>query len=278
MCQHLRPVAADDHLHPLADGRAIPLLGLGLWQVRPGPDCERAVRWGLELGYRHIDTAQSYRNEASVGAALRDSGIARAEVFVTTKFYPARRDPDAELERSLDRLGLDHVDLYLVHWPQGGAAWPWPGLERAHERGHARSIGVSNYSVAQLDEVLAIASTAPVVNQVQFSPFEYRRELLSACARRGIALEAYSPLGTGRYLTDATVVSIARRTERTPAQVLLRWCVQRDTVVLAKSIHRERIAENAQLFDFTLSDADMAALDALDRTGGTGQARERRWW
>ena len=147
-------------------------------------------------------------------------------------------------------------------------------MEQARERGHARSIGVSNFSVQELEQVLGVASTPPVVNQVQFSPFEYRRALLEACARHRVVVEAYSPLGTGRHLGHPTVAEIAARIGRTPAQVLLRWCLQRDTVVIPKSTHRERIEENAQIFDFELSDEDMAVLDALDQTGGTDRARE----
>jgi 2,5-diketo-D-gluconate reductase A len=249
-----------------------------VWQVPNGPVCEHAVRWALELGYRHLDTAQAYGNEESVGRALRDSGVPREEVFITTKFYPAHRDPAAEAEKSLRRLAVDQVDLYIVHWPQQGPTWAWPGMEEARERGYARSIGVSNYSVVELEQVMAIASTAPVVNQVQFSPFEYRRTLLEACVERRVVLEAYSPLGTGRHISNPTVAELAARVGRTPAQVLLRWCIQRQTVVISKSTHRERIEENAQLFDFALSDEDMVALDALDRTGGTDRAREQKWW
>jgi diketogulonate reductase-like aldo/keto reductase len=272
-------VMPDDQLKTLADGGRIPILGLGVWQVPNGPECENAVRWALELGYRHVDTAQAYGNEESVGRALRSSGVPREEVFLTTKFYPGHKDPEREAERSLRRLGVDHVDLYIIHWPQGGPTWAWPGMERAKERGYTTSIGVSNYSVQELDQVIAAADDAPpVVNQVQFSPFEYRRALLEACEERDVVLEAYSPLGTGRHLSNETVVEIARRVDRTPAQVLLRWGIQRDTVVIPKSTHRERIEENAQIFDFTLSDEDMSALDALDRTGGTAAARESKWW
>lgn len=269
---------ADGRTRKLADGNEIPLLALGVWQVPDGPECERAVREALEAGYRHIDTAQAYGNEASVGRALRASGVQRDEVFLTTKFYPERKDPEAEAERSLERLGVDQVDLYIVHWPAGGPTWAWPGMQRAHQRGLARSIGVSNFSVAELDRLLPTADTPPVINQVQFSPFEFRRRLLDACEERGVALEAYSPLGTGRHLGDRTVGEIAERIGRTPAQVLLRWCLQRDVVVLPKSTHRERIVENADVFDFTLSAQDMAALDALDATGGTDRALERAWW
>jgi diketogulonate reductase-like aldo/keto reductase len=268
----------DERARVLADGSTIPTLGLGVWQVPNGPECENAVRWALELGYRHLDTAQAYGNEESVGRALRDSGVPREEVFITTKFYPAHRDPAAEAEKSLRRLAVDQVDLYIVHWPQQGPTWAWPGMEEARERGYARSIGVSNYSVVELEQVMAIASTPPVVNQVQFSPFEYRRALLEACVERRVVLEAYSPLGTGRHISNPTVAELAARVGRTPAQVLLRWCIQRQTVVISKSTHRERIEENAQLFDFALAGDDMAALDALDRTGGTDRAREQKWW
>ena len=256
----------------------MPTIGLGVWQVPDGQECVNAVRWALELGYRHIDTAQAYGNEGSVGRALRESGLARDEVFVTTKFYPGNRDPAAEVERSLRRLGTDYVDLYLVHWPQRGPAWAWPGMEQARERGHARSVGVSNFDARQLEEVIATAVHPPVVNQVEFSPFEYRRALLKACTRHGLALEAYSPLGTGRYLSDPTVERIAQRVGGTPAQVLLRWCLQHGVPAVTKSTHRERIEENAQVYDFALSEADMAELDSLDRTGGTDRALEHRWW
>src|SRR4029078_9410468 len=178
----------------------------------------------------------------------RDSGVPRDEVFITTKFYPEREDPEAEAQRSLERMGLDFVDLYIIHWPRGGATWAWPGMERARAAGHARSIGVSNFSVAQLDELLAIAESRAGGKQVQFRPFQYRRALLDACEERGVALEAYSPLGTGRHLSDGRVGEGAERTRRTPAQVLLRWCAQRDLIVIPKSTHRERIDENAQIF------------------------------
>jgi diketogulonate reductase-like aldo/keto reductase len=272
------PVTSDGRACILADGHRMPMLGLGVWQVKEGPECVNAVRWALELGYRHIDTAQAYGNEESVGRALRDSGVPRNEVFVTTKFFPDLKDPVGEAERSLRRLGVDQVDLYLVHWPQGGPTWAWPGMERAQELGLARSIGVSNFSVSELDQVIAAGTRRPAVNQVQFSAAEYRRGLLDACRARSVALEAYSPLGTGRHLSKKAVSQVAKRVGRTPAQVLLRWCLQRDVPVIPKSTHRDRIAENAQVFDFTLSDPDMTELDELDQTGGTARALESRWW
>jgi diketogulonate reductase-like aldo/keto reductase len=268
----------DGRARRLADGNEIPLLGLGVWQVRAGTETENAVRWALQAGYRHIDTAQAYGNEESVGQAIRDSGVPREELFVTTKFYPGSEDPEVEAEHSLRRLGVEQVDLYVVHWPQGGPTRAWPGMERAHKRGLARSIGVSNYDVSEVDAVLAQAQVRPVVNQVQFSAFKYRRALLDACAARDIVLEAYSPLTTGRNLGDPRVAQIAERNGRTPAQVLLRWAVQRGIPVIPKSTRKERIEENAQIFDFDLSEADMQALDALDETDGTDRALERKWW
>jgi 2,5-diketo-D-gluconate reductase A len=259
----------------LADGTRIPILGLGVWQVPNGPECENAVRWALELGYRLIDTAQAYGNEESVGRGLRASGVARDQVYLTTKFFPRHKDPAAEAQRSLERLGVDQVDLYLVHWPTGDPTWPWPAMEKALEQGYTRSIGVSNYGVPELERVFAIAGHRPVVNQVQFSPFEYRRQLLEACNKSDVALEAYSPLGTGQHLGNPEVVRIARRIGRTPAQVLLRWCVQHGTIVIPKSTHRDRIEENGQIFDFELADEDVRTLDSLDRTHGTDKAFER---
>jgi len=271
-------LTADGRARVLADGNPMPILGLGVWQVPEGPSCVNAVRWALELGYRHIDTAQVYGNEQSVGRALREAGVPREEIFITTKFDPGRTDPVAEAEQSLRRLDVDQVDLYLVHWPQGGPAWAWPGMERSVERGLARSVGVSNFSASHLAAVMKAGRIPPVVNQVHFSPVYYRRGLLDACRQRGVLVEAYSPLGTGRHLDDTTVKQVARRIGRTPAQVLLRWCLQRDVLVIPKSVHHERIRENAQIFDFALSPLDMAALDALDRTKGTDRAYERNVW
>jgi 2,5-diketo-D-gluconate reductase A len=261
-----------------ADGVVMPRLGLGVWQVPDGPGAERAVSWALEAGYRHIDTAQGYGNEPSVGRAIASSGIPRLDLFVTTKFLPGGSDPVVAAERSLERLGIDRLDLYLVHWPQGGPTRAWPGMERALERGVTRAIGVSNFNVAELTAVTEAAQSPPAVNQIQLSPFQHRRELIAACDRLGIAIEAYSPLTTGRDLDHPTIADVARRNDRTPAQVMLRWGLQHGFTVLPKSVHRERIIENSQIFEFELSAEEMAALDGLDRTGGTGRAHERPWW
>jgi diketogulonate reductase-like aldo/keto reductase len=271
-------LTSDRRARVLADGTVMPLLGLGVWQIPNGRECVWTVRSALELGYRHIDTAQAYGNESSVGKALRESGLAREEVFLTTKFQPTSRDALVELAYSIELLGVDYVDLYLIHWPARGATWAWPMMELTRARSYSRAIGVSNFGVSELRQVLVGANSPPVVNQVQFNPFAYREALLTECERLGVTLEAYSPLGTGQHLSHPAVTSIADRLGRTPAQVLLRWCVQRAVPVLAKSTRFDRLEENAGVFDFVLTAADMARLDALDRSGRSGEALERKWW
>jgi diketogulonate reductase-like aldo/keto reductase len=258
----------------LAGGVRMPVLGLGVWQLAEGREAEQAVEWALEAGYRHVDTASVYRNERSVGAALGRSGIPREEVFVTTKLLPIHRSAARELARSLERLGLDYVDLYLIHWPFPlQSARLWRELQTLQERGQARAIGVSNFGQKRLARLAAGASRQPAVDQVQFSPFHFRRGLLDHCEANGIVLEAYSPLERGRALEHPTIVGIAQRLERAPAQVMLRWAVQHNAVVIPKSARRDRIRANAQIFDFELSEDDMRTLDGLDRTSGTGRAR-----
>jgi len=245
----------------------MPVLGLGVWQMAAGHETEQAVEWALEAGYRHIDTASMYRNEQSVGAALRRSGLPRDDVFVTTKLMPAHASAARELTKSLKRLHLDYVDLYLIHWPVPLLHTRyWRQLESLQERGLTREIGVSNYSSDQLDTLERSGLKTPAVNQVHFSPFHYRRRLLDYCAERGIVLEAYSPLERGRGLQDPTITGLAQRLGRTAAQIVLRWAIQHQAVVIPKSSREERIRANAQLFDFELSDTDMQLLDALDHT------------
>ena len=257
----------------LGDGVLMPMLGLGVWQMSDGRETEQAVEWALEAGYRHIDTATMYRNERSVGAALARSGIPREELFVTTKWLPTTRSARVELGRSLERLGLDYVDLYLIHWPvplRAGSAWAQ--LQTLREQGRARAIGVSNYGVDRLERLVA-GGRGPAVDQVLFNPFRFRRGLLEFCRRHRIVLEAYSPLDRGRAVAHPKVAEIARRLGRTPAQVLLRWSIQHGAPVIPKSSHEARIRSNAQIFDFALGPDDMRALDGLDTTGGTTQGR-----
>ena len=260
---------------PLRDGREIPQLGFGVFQIAPGGDTQRAGAAALGAGYRHVDTAAVYRNEADVGAVIRSSGLESGSVWVTTKL--ANGDQGAAtarraFEASLERLGMDAVDLYLLHWPHELRLESWRVLEQLQAEGLARSIGVSNFLVRHLDELLAHADVPPAVNQIELSPFLYRsrEDTLRRCAEERIAVEAYSPLTKGRRLDDSTVAAIAAEIGRTPAQVLIRWSLQKGFVVLPRSSNATRIVENASVFDFALDDDQIAALDALDEGLTTG--------
>jgi diketogulonate reductase-like aldo/keto reductase len=253
---------------PLRSGGAIPQVGLGVWQTPSGEVTRAAVAEALRVGYRHVDTARVYRNEADVGAAIRASGVPRAEVFVTTKLWNADQGYDQALrafDASLQRLGLDYVDLYLIHFPVAERRRDsWRALERLRGEGRARAIGVSNYLVSHLDELAASASELPAVNQIELSPFLQRRATVAWCRERGIALAAYSPLTRGARLSHPVVTSVAGEVARSPAQVLLRWGIQQGFAVLPKSERPARIAENAALFDFALTPEQLARLDALE--------------
>jgi diketogulonate reductase-like aldo/keto reductase len=258
----------------LAGGGKMPVLGLGVYRMADGRETEQAVEWALEVGYRHIDTASMYRNERSVGAALRRSGLPREDVFVTTKLMPVQTSAARALDKSLRRLGVDYVDLYLIHWPLPLAnARVWRQLEVLQDRGQARAIGVSNFGRDRLARLIRSAASVPAVNQVQFSPYHYRRRLLEYCDEQGVVFEGFNPLARGVGPSDPTIVAIAEHVDRTPAQVMLRWAIQHGAVVIPKSSQKRRIRSNARLFDFELADADMKALDALDRTNGSAEAR-----
>ena len=264
--------------HPaieLNDGRAIPQLGLGVFRLLPGEGTRRAVAAALAAGYRHVDTAAVYGNESDVGAAIRASGLEPGSVWVTTKLANADQGAATArraFEASLARLGLDGIDLYLLHWPHERRLESWRVLEQLHAESLARSIGVSNFLVRHLDELLAQASVPPSVNQIELSPFLYRSraDTLQRCAEAGIAVEAYSPLTKGRRLADPTIGRIAAELGRTPAQVLIRWSLQKGFIVIPRSSSPQRIAENAAVFDFALDDGQMAALDELDEGLTTG--------
>jgi diketogulonate reductase-like aldo/keto reductase len=259
---------------PLRDGGAIPRVGLGVYQSPRGEPTRAAVREALALGYRHVDTARVYRNEADVGAAVRESGIPRDEIFVTTKLWNRDQGYDRAVrafQESLDELGLDTIDLFLLHWPVGGKRLDaWRALETLHGEGRVRAIGVSNFLVSHLEELLAVAKVVPAVDQIEVHPFHQQRETRALCAAHGIVVEAYSPLTRGQRLGDPALAQISAEVGRTTAQVLLRWGLQHDLVVLPKSTRAERIRENLALFDFALTAAQMAALDALEEGQATG--------
>ncbi len=263
-----------DSTRRLRGGVDIPCLGLGVFKSRPGGETRQAVLWALEAGYRHVDTARIYGNEADVGAALRDSGLAREEVFVTSKVFNddhGRERARAALEDSLGRLRTDYVDLFLIHWPvEGLRLETWEALCRAQDDGLCRAIGVSNYMVRHLDELFAATARLPAVNQIELSPFLQRRDVRAACAARGIAVEAYSPLTKGLRLNDPTVEMIAERNGLSPAQVLIRWALQHDLIVLPKSVRQARIVENAAAAELELPERDMDLLDTLEEGLVTG--------
>ena len=258
----------------LNNGVEIPRLGLGVYRAARGEETRQAVREALAAGYRHIDTARAYRNERDVGAGVRDSGLAREELFITTKLFNPDQGYDSALracERSLDELGLDYVDLYLLHWPvTGKREHSWRALEKLARDGRCRAIGVSNFMEHHLEGLLPRAEIVPAINQVEQHPFLHQPSLLRYCPERGIAVEAYSPLTKGQRLGDARLVEVARRHGRSPAQVLIRWCLQHDFVVIPKSTHAGRIRENAQVYDFSLFPEDMHVLDGLNEDLYTG--------
>jgi diketogulonate reductase-like aldo/keto reductase len=251
----------------LNSGVEMPLLGLGVYQTTPGKATEEAVKSALRVGYRHIDTASLYGNEESVGRAVRGSGVPRDQVFVTTKLWNSDHGYDSALracDESLRRLGLGYIDLYLVHWPVPELRGEtWKALVELQRRGSCRAIGVSNYTVRHLDELLEGSKVVPDVDQVEFNPFLYQEELLGFCKERKIQLEAYSPLTRGHRLHHPVVLELGRTYSKSPAQILIRWSLQHGLVVIPKSARPERIRENSEVFDFEISAADMSRLDSL---------------
>jgi diketogulonate reductase-like aldo/keto reductase len=259
---------------PLRGGTSIPQIGLGVWQAGRGKTTQDAVAAALRVGYRHVDTAQVYGNEHEAGEAIRSSGLERKAVFVTTKLWnddqgydSARRAFDA----SLERLGFDYVDLYLLHWPVAGKRLDsWRALEKLHAEGRARAIGVSNFLVSHLEELLAHASLPPSVNQIEVHPFLQQRDTRAFCKAQDIVVEAYSPLTHGTLIDHPVITSVAQTVKKSNAQVLLRWGIQHGMVVLPKSVHAARIAENADVFGFTLEPREMRRLDELEQGHATG--------
>jgi diketogulonate reductase-like aldo/keto reductase len=259
----------------LRGGSKMPWLGLGTWRST-GNEANQAVRWALEIGYRHIDTASAYGNEREVGAGVRASGVKRQDVFITTKLWndDQRQGYDrclAAFAESLKRLGTDYLDLYLLHWPvQGHFADSWRALEKLHRDGRARAIGVSNFMIHHLKELLKSATVVPMVNQVEFHPWLVQPELLDFCRKHDIVEEAWSPLIRGKVAEIPELQRLAGKYCKTPAQIALRWNMQHGVVTIPKSVHRARIEENSNIFDFKLTPQEMAAIDAQDRKQRVG--------
>jgi len=262
----------------LNDGHGIPQLGYGVFKVPPA-DTQRAVSEALEVGYRHIDTAAIYGNEEGVGAAIAASGIPRGELFITTKLWNNRHDgeePHAAIAESLDKLGLEQVDLYLVHWPTPAAdnyVHAWQKMIEIRDAGHARSIGVSNHLVPHLERIVAETGVVPAVDQIELHPAHQQREVTDWAAAHDVKIEAWGPLGQGKYDLFGTqpIAAAAVAHRKTPAQAVLRWHLQKGFVVFPKSVRRERLEENLDVFDFQLTDAQMAAIDSMDPGDGSGR-------
>jgi 2,5-diketo-D-gluconate reductase A len=256
----------------LNDQTTIPQLGFGVFQVPPDQTAKTVLN-AFEVGYRHIDTAQMYENEAGVGEAIAASGIPREDLYITTKLNNGYHRPDdarRSLDESLSRLGLDHVDLFLIHWPlptryDGDYVTTWRTMAEFVEDGRATSVGVSNFQPHHLDKIVSETGVVPVLNQVEVHPFFGNEAVRAACARHGVAVEAWAPIARGRVADDDTITGIADRLGRTPAQVALRWHIQRGDIVFPKTVTPERMRENFDIFDFELSDDDMSRITALDR-------------
>lgn len=254
----------------LNNGVRMPWLGLGVFQIDSDAETAACVRFAIEQGYRSIDTAAIYGNERGVGQAIRDCGVPREQLFITTKLWNAEMRADraeAAFDESLRRLGLDYVDLYLLHWPiQGKIVASWKVLEKLQRAGRIKAIGVSNHLIRHLEELLAATGIVPAVNQIEFHPYLQSRPLVEFCRGKGIQIEAWGPLMQGgAALQDAALVRIAKAHGKTPAQAILRWQVQGGIVTIPKSVKQPRIIENANVFDFALTAAEMKAIDALDR-------------
>jgi diketogulonate reductase-like aldo/keto reductase len=257
-----------DKTYELSNGTAMPLVGYGTWRITPDEAADKTVRTALDMGYRHVDTAKIYGNERGVGKAVRESGIPREEIFVTTKLWGDDQPYDKAMraiDESLARLGLEYVDLYLIHWPTEMRTEAWRAMQDIYRSGKAKAVGVSNYTVRDLKELLDTAEVAPMVNQVEFDPFIYenQKELLSYCREHDIVVQAYSPLARHSRDVSPEIEKIAMRLGNTPSQVILRWCAQHGTAPLPRSANPQHIRENLDIFEFELSETDMETIDAL---------------
>jgi len=258
----------------LSNGVNMPWLGLGVWQAEEGETVINAVKLAVQAGYRSIDTAMIYRNEEGVGKAIRECGVPRDQLFITTKVWNADQGYESTLaafEESSRKLGLDVIDLYLIHWPvKGKYRETWKALEKLYKDGRVRAIGVSNFQIHHLEDVLADAEIKPMVNQVEYHPRLSQQPLLQFCQANGIQLEAWSPLMQGGLTDHPVLQEIGAKYGKSPAQVILRWDIQNGVVTIPKSVREERIRENAAIFDFALTGEDMAAIDALNEDKRVG--------
>ncbi|HHV12414.1 MAG TPA: aldo/keto reductase [Clostridiales bacterium] len=259
-----------DKIKKLNNGIEIPMLGLGVYLSQDGAETVNAVTWALEAGYRHIDTASVYGNESSVGLGMRESKIPREEIFLTTKLWNDDMRKGRELEAfeaSLKRLQTDYVDLYLIHWPVENFEKSWKVMEKIYASGRAKAIGVSNFKEHHLESLLAVADIVPAINQVEAHPLLNNNGLAGCCRSKGIAIQSYRPLGgpKGKLMENATLNKLAEKYGKTPAQIVLRWDIQRDFVVIPKSVHKDRIISNLAVFDFELLPEDMEIIDSMDQ-------------
>jgi diketogulonate reductase-like aldo/keto reductase len=242
------------------------MLGLGTWRAE-GNECTQAILWAFETGYRHVDTAAYYGNEEAVGKAIKDSGIDREEIFVTTKVWNDDHGFDNTIKacnNSLKKLNLDYIDLYLIHWPVSGRRIEtWKALEKLLNDGKARTIGVSNFMTSHLEELLPNVEILPAINQIEFNPYQYQKGLHQYCLRKYIQLEAFAPIVRAQKFDDPKLLELCKKYDKTPAQILLRWAIQHDIIVIPKSVHKERIIENSLIFDFEISDEDMTKLNGF---------------
>ncbi|MFK4565771.1 aldo/keto reductase [Enterococcus sp. UD-01] len=252
----------------LANGSIIPRLGLGVWRAKDGAEASDSVKWALETGYRLIDTAAVYDNEASVGEGIRASGVPREEIFVTTKLWNADQGYESTFkafDESLERLGLDYVDLYLIHWPvEGKYKDSWRAMEEIYDSGRAKAIGLSNFHQHHVEDIMKDARVLPVVDQIELHPRLTQEPLRKFLTEHDIAVEAWSPLGQGTILKEPTLIEIGDKYNKSAAQVIIRWHLQNDIIVFPKSVHKERIQENFDVFDFELSDEDMEKINQLN--------------
>lgn len=260
----------------LNNGIEMPIIGIGTFKTPEGEEVVNEVKWALEARYRLIDTAMIYKNEEGVGKAIKESGIKREELFVTTKLWNTDQGYESTLKAidvSLSKLGLSYVDLYLIHWPTANELREvslnkreetWRAMEEIFRSGKAKAIGVANYTVRHLEEMKKYATILPTVNQVEFHPFLYQKELLNYCKQNNIVLNAYRPITNGQKLNNETIKSIAKKHKKSSAQVLIRWSIQHGCIPIPKSVHKDRIEENLNVFNFELSKEDMIALDGLN--------------